>query len=41
MGDLTIHSMRVFGELEYLTIGHGSIMSGYSNYDRRGVTPQP
>lgn len=26
-----------FGELDYLTIGHGSIMSGYSNYDRRGV----
>ena len=26
-----------FGELEYLTIGHGSIMSGYSNYDRRGL----
>ena len=25
------------GELDYLTIGHGSIMSGYSNYDRRGV----
>ena len=30
-----------FGELDYLTIGHGSIMSGYSNYDRRGVTPEP
>lgn len=26
-----------FGALDYLTIGHGSIMSGYSNYDRRGV----
>ena len=26
-----------FGELDYLTIGHGSIMSGYSNYDRRGI----
>ena len=26
-----------FGELDYLTIGHGSIMSGYSNYDRRGL----
>lgn len=26
-----------FGELDYTTIGHGSIMSGYSNYDRRGV----
>ncbi len=26
-----------FGELDYLTLGHGSIMSGYSNYDRRGV----
>ena len=25
------------GELDYITIGHGSIMSGYSNYDRRGV----
>ena len=25
------------GELDYLTIGHGSIMSGYSNYDRRGL----
>ena len=25
------------GELDYTTIGHGSIMSGYSNYDRRGV----
>ena len=25
-----------FGELDYLTIGHGSIMSGYSNYDRAG-----
>ena len=27
-----------FGELDYLTIGHGSIMSGYSNYDRRGLS---
>ena len=26
-----------FGALDYLTIGHGSIMSGYSNYDRRGL----
>lgn len=26
-----------FGELDYVTIGHGSIMSGYSNYDRRGL----
>ena len=25
------------GELDYLTIGHGSIMAGYSNYDRRGL----
>ncbi len=25
------------GEFDYLTIGHGSIMSGYSNQDRRGV----
>ena len=25
------------GELDYITIGHGSIMSGYSNYDRRGL----
>ena len=25
------------GELDYLTIGHGSIMSGYSNHDRRGL----
>ncbi len=27
-----------FGELDYLTIGYGSIMSGYSNYDRRGLS---
>lgn len=27
-----------FGELDYLTIGHGSVMSGYSNYDRRGLS---
>ena len=27
-----------FGELDYLTIGHGSIMSSYSNYDRRGLS---
>ena len=27
-----------FGELDYLTIGHGSIMAGYSNYDRRGLS---
>ena len=26
-----------FGELDYTTIGHGSIMSGYSNLDRRGL----
>ena len=26
-----------FGELDYATIGHGFIMSGYSNYDRRGL----
>jgi len=26
-----------FGALDYLTIGHGSIMSGYANYDRRGL----
>ncbi len=26
-----------FGALDYTTIGHGFIMSGYSNYDRRGV----
>jgi hypothetical protein len=26
-----------FGELDYVTIGHGFIMSGYSNYDRRGL----
>lgn len=25
------------GEFDYLTIGHGSIMSGYSNHDRRGL----
>ena len=25
------------GELDYVTIGHGFIMSGYSNYDRRGL----
>lgn len=25
------------GEFDYLTIGHGSIMSGYSNHDRRGI----
>ena len=25
------------GELDYVTIGHGSIMSAYSNYDRRGL----
>lgn len=25
------------GEFDYLTIGHGSIMAGYSNYDRRGL----
>ena len=24
-----------FGELDYVTIGNGFIMSGYSNYDRR------
>ena len=26
-----------FGALDFATIGHGFIMSGYSNYDRRGV----
>ena len=26
-----------FGELDYVTIGHGYIMSGYSNHDRRGL----
>ncbi len=26
-----------FGELDYVTIGHGFIMSGYSNHDRRGM----
>jgi hypothetical protein len=26
-----------FGELDYVTIGHGFIMSGYANYDRRGL----
>ena len=26
-----------FGELDYVTIGHGLIMGGYSNYDRRGL----
>ena len=26
-----------FGALDYATIGHGFIMSGYSNYDRRGL----
>ena len=26
-----------FGALDYTTIGHGFIMSGYSNYDRRGL----
>ena len=26
-----------FGDLNYVTIGHGFIMSGYSNYDRRGL----
>ena len=25
------------GEFDYLTIGHGSIMSGYANHDRRGL----
>ena len=25
------------GELNYVTIGHGLIMGGYSNYDRRGM----
>ena len=25
------------GELGFVTIGHGLIMSGYSNYDRRGI----
>lgn len=26
-----------FGELDYVTIGYGFIMSGYSNHDRRGI----
>ena len=26
-----------FGELDYVTIGHGFIMSGYANHDRRGL----
>ena len=26
-----------FGAIDYATIGHGFIMSGYSNYDRRGL----
>ncbi len=26
-----------FGALDYATVGHGFIMSGYSNYDRRGL----
>ena len=26
-----------FGALDYATIGHGFIMAGYSNYDRRGL----
>jgi hypothetical protein len=26
-----------FGALDYVTIGHGLIMSGYSNHDRRGL----
>lgn len=26
-----------FGELDYVTIGYGLIMSGYSNHDRRGL----
>ena len=26
-----------FGALDFATIGHGFIMSGYSNYDRRGL----
>ena len=26
-----------FGEFQYVTIGHGLIMSGYSNHDRRGL----
>ena len=26
-----------FGELDYVTIGYGFIMSGYSNHDRRGL----
>ena len=25
------------GEFDYLTMGHGTIMSGYSNHDRRGL----
>ena len=26
-----------FGAFDYITIGHGFIMSGYSNHDRRGL----
>ena len=36
-GDLSESFYARFGELDYVTIGHGFIMSGYSNYDRRGL----
>ena len=36
-GDLSEPFYARFGELGYVTIGHGFIMSGYSNYDRRGL----
>lgn len=36
-GDLYDPFYFRLGEFDYLTIGHGSIMSGYSNHDRRGL----
>ncbi len=36
-GDLYDPLYFRLGEFDYLTIGHGSIMSGYSNHDRRGL----
>ncbi len=36
-GSLSESFYARFGELDYVTIGHGFIMSGYSNYDRRGL----
>ena len=36
-GNLSEPFYARFGELDYVTIGHGFIMSGYSNYDRRGL----